>query len=229
LIEAALCELVPSDEPPPQCEFHCALLSLPWALGTTLETIPAGVPYLRARADLVAAWRERLAEVPGFRIGIGWQGNPRYHGDRARSIPLRHFAPLARVNGARLISLQKEAGIEQVRIVSGQFELFELNSDFDTTAGAFMDTAAVMRSLDLVITSDSALAHLAGALGVRVWVALAKVPDWRWMLEGDASRWYPTMRLFRQSRAGDWAEVFVRIAEALEVEVSKTTRARVSR
>ena len=152
-------------------------------------------------------WKQRLAGIEGLRVGIGWQGNPRYPFDRGRSIPLEQFAPLAQIPQVRLISLQKEAGIDQLARNAESFEIITLGGELDAE-GAFVDTAAVIRNLDLVVTSDTALAHLAGALGAAVWMPLPIVPDWRWLLARDDSPWYPTMRLFRQSTAGDWHEVF---------------------
>jgi len=120
----------------------------------------------------------------------------------------------------QLISLQKGPGTDQLRVLAGQFGVVNLGDGLDETAGAFMDTAAVMKNLDLVIASDSAVAHLAGALGVPVWVALALVPDWRWLLEREDSPWYPTMRLFRQTRYGCWDHVFERITDELKAVVN---------
>jgi Tfp pilus assembly protein PilF len=196
-------------------DFHAELLSLPGIVGTTLETIPAEVPYLTADAQLVAQWRSRLASVEGLRIGINWQGNPKYPSDHHRSLPLTHFESLARLPGVRLISLQRGLGAEQIAPAADRFEVIELGDDVDQAAGAFMDTAAIMQALDLVITSDTATVHLAGALGVPVWMATPFSPDWRWLLEREDSPWYPTMRLFRQPKPGDWTSVFERMAEEL--------------
>ena len=143
-----------------------------------------------------------------FRVGIAWQGSPTFRGDRERSVPLAQFAPLARVPGVQLISLQKGNGTEQLADVSSQFSVRDMGDNLDAIGGAFMDTAAIMMNLDLVISSDTAIAHLAGALGVAVWVALPLVPDWRWQLERADNPWYPSMRLFRQTRLGFWDDVF---------------------
>jgi hypothetical protein len=174
--------------------------------------VPADVPYLDAEPQLVAAWRRRLGSYPGFKVGIAWQGNPNHRRDRLRSSPLVQFAPLARVPGVHLLSLQKGAGCEQLPALQGRFPVTDLGSRLDD----FLDTAAVMKSLDLVISVDTAIAHLAGALGVPVWVALPFAPDWRWLLDREDSPWYPTMRLLRQTRPGRWEDVFHRIAEALQ-------------
>ncbi len=172
------------------------------------------MPYLTAEPDRVTQWRDRLG-ANGYRIGVAWQGNPESAAERGRSVPLHHFLPLAQVPGVRLISLQKQHGLEQLHAMPAGLRIETLGENFDHGPDAFIDTAAVMQSLDLVITSDTSVAHLAGALGCPVWVALKHVPDWRWQLEGDRIVWYPTMRLFRQTQRGDWEGVFARIAEQL--------------
>ena len=206
-------QVVPQGGPLPPFDVHLSLISLPAVLGPRFDAIPAQVPYLRADPVLVKRWRAALASRDGFKVGIAWQGSSQYRKDHTRSIPLVRFAALARVPGVRLISLQKGHGSEQVARVD--FRVADLGADLDGTAGPFMDTAAVMSCLDLVVTSDTAIPHLAGALGVPTWVALPTVPDWRWLLGRDDSPWYPTLRLFRQERPGDWASVFERIASAL--------------
>ncbi len=206
--------IVRASEAPPATDFHCPLLSVPRALGTTLETIPAGVPYLAAEAERVERWRSRLGHQ-GFRIGIGWQGGPSRI-DAGRSFAVREFEVIARIPGVRLISLQKGLGLEQLDHLTGGMAVESPGHDFDTGPDAFLDSAAVMQSLDLVISSDTALAHLAGALGRPTWVALKCVPDWRWLIDREDSPWYPTMRLFRQSTPGDWAGVFASMRTALQ-------------
>ena len=144
-----------------------------------------------------------------LRVGIVWQGNPGHKGDRRRSVRLEQFAPLAEQAGVRLISLQKGPGREQLEKMPG------LALDLGRELTDLADTGAVIRSLDLVISVDTVVAHLAGALAAPVWVILPKVPDWRWLLQRDDSPWYPTMRLFRQTERGDWDDVFRRIKMAL--------------
>ncbi|MGD9720648.1 MAG: tetratricopeptide repeat protein [Pirellulales bacterium] len=195
-------------------DYWVPLLSLPHVFGTTLETVPAAAPYLSAQPDRVRRWRHELASQPGFKVGIAWQGNPAYQADAERSVPLAHFAALAACPKVRCYSLQAQHGREQLAQAAA-WGVVDLADRFDEQEAAFVDTAAAMQCLDLVITSDTSLAHLAGALGVPVWVALPVVPDWRWLLERNDSPWYPTMRLFRQSRGGDWAEVFTRLAAEL--------------
>lgn len=192
-------------------------------MGTTLDTIPANVPYLRADQRLVRLWRDRLGTCRGFRVGIGWQGNRQYRCDRFRSIPLWSFAPLAALPDVTLVSLQQGTGRQQLQAVPAEWGILDLGPEVDTEAGAFMDTAAIMANLDLVVTSDTAIAHLAGALGFPVWVALGKSADWRWLEKREDSPWYPTMRLFRQTQLGDWDEVFERIATQLRAVLDGET------
>lgn len=215
-------QLFGDDDPLPPVDYQVPMMSLPGVLGTTLENIPSEIPYLSVSEALIADWQKRLAAIGGVRVGIAWQGSPTHKSDLDRSIALAEFAPLAAVAGVTLISLQKGEGVEQLDEVS--FPVHQLEGDWDAAAGAFVDTAAVMKNLDLVITADTAAAHLAGALGVPVWVALWARPDWRWMRDRDDTPWYPTMRLFRQSREGDWAGVFARIAAELERYASTKVR-----
>lgn len=215
----SIANVVAQGDPLPQFDTHAPLLGLPRIFGTTLDSIPADVPYLEADESLVENWRKVVAPMPGFKVGIAWQGSRTYRRDRSRSVPLAEFAALADVPGVRLISLQKGHGSEQLALIAGCFEVLDLGPRLDETSGAFMDTAAVMKNLDLIITSDTAIPHLAGALGVPVWVALPLVPDWRWLLEREDSPWYPSMRLFRQTSFGNWGDVFERIADALAERV----------
>jgi tetratricopeptide (TPR) repeat protein len=192
-------------------DIHVTLGSLPGIFGTTLETIPAEIPYLSAPPGLVDQWRLRLGEPQGFRVGIFWQGNPLLPRDQYRSIPLTHFRGICRTQGVQAYSLQVGAGCEQLRELGDKLPIIDLSQ----RSTGMHHTAAIMQCLDLVITIDSAPAHLAGALGVPVWVALSSSPEWRWMLDREDSPWYPTMRLFRQSRLGDWDGVFRRFEQEL--------------
>jgi tetratricopeptide (TPR) repeat protein len=194
------------------CDFHIALLSMPLAFGTRRQTIPAAVPYLRADPQRARAWRERIGGQ-GFRIGICWQGL-KSRTDMGRSFPLACLAPVAAIPGVRLISLQKNDGIEQLDHLPPGMTV-ETLARLDEGPGAFLDTAAVMQHLDLVIASDTAVVHLAGALGRPAWVALQHVPDWRWGLERSDTPWYPSLELFRQGSRGDWAGVFAAMAGRL--------------
>jgi Flp pilus assembly protein TadD len=200
--------MIPSGATLPPIDIVISLLSLP--ARTNLP--PAEPPYLFAEPDRVVKWRDRIG-TSGFRIGINWQGFSGRFEDRGRSFPLVLFQPLAAVPGVRLISLQKGEGEEQ--IAAAGFPLETLDG-LDTGPDAFVDTAAIMANLNLVITSDTSIAHLAGALGRPVWVALRRVPDWRWMLDRADSPWYPAMRLFRQACDGDWIPVFATMERALQ-------------
>jgi tetratricopeptide (TPR) repeat protein len=214
---AGVDRFVAREEPLPQFDVHASLLSLPGIFHTDLTSIPADVPYLSVAEELVEAWRGVLAGDGRLRVGIFWQGNPGYRGDSYRSFRLSEFAPLAGVAGTRLLSLQKGPGVEQ--LANAPFAVENLGSRLDEKGAAFCETAAVMKNLDLVVTSDTAIAHLAGALGVRVWVALSFAGDWRWLQDRTDSPWYPTMRLFRQSQWADWPSVFGRMAAELSALV----------
>jgi hypothetical protein len=179
--------VVVAGQPLPDFDVYAHTLSLPLLFGTTLAGIPARVPYLEPDANLVEAWREELAGDGGFKVGIAWQGNPNHKADRYRSIPLEHFTRLADVPGVRFYSLQLGPGREQLADWKGSQPI----SDFGDRLGDFNSTAALVKNLDLVISCDSAPAHLAGAIAAPVWVALAITPDWRWLLERSDSPWYP--------------------------------------
>lgn len=204
--------------PLPEFDVEAPLLSLPALLHTTLDTVPAPIPYLSTEPERLARWREQLRDVSGLKIGIVWQGSRTYRGDRQRSIPLCHFEPLAKLPGVRLVSLQKGPGAEQIADVPSEWNVLDLGSRLDESGDAFVDTAAVVAQLDLVVCSDSSVGHLAGALGVPVWLALPFAADWRWGLTGETTPWYPRTRLFRQRHAGDWDEVFGRIVEELRAQ-----------
>lgn len=192
-------------------DFQSPLLSLPRSLGTSLTSIPACVPYLAADPAAVERWRQRVGG-DGLRIGIAWQGNAKNRIDRGRSLALRAFAPLAAIPGIRLLSLQKGGGAEQLADLPPGMSVETLGADFDAGPDAFVDTAAVMAGLELVVSCDTSIVHLAGALGRPVWIALRHVPDWRWLLDRTDSPWYPTARLYRQTTRDDWSDVFERIA-----------------
>ncbi len=197
------------DEPEPQHDFQVAIMSLALAFGTEVENVPAGVPYIKAEESLSADWRRKLG-THGFKIGISWHGSAHSGG---RSFPLAALAEIAKLPRVRLLSLQKGAGSEQLHQLPPGMCVEELGPAYD--AGDFAETAAVIAALDLVITCDTAIAHLAGALGRPTWVALKNSADWRWLNGRDDSPWYPTIRLFRQPVAGDWQSVFTAMARNL--------------
>ncbi len=202
----------------PAADYHCPLLSVPGVLEEDLSR-PFETPYLFADRPCVAKWRKRLAGVDGVRVGASWQGSPGFGGDGLRSFPLEHFRPVGALAGVSLVSLQKgEKGVSQIEgfrkscgdIIDPEERLQE-DSDL-------MDAAAIMMTLDLVITSCTAIAHLGGARGVPTWVVLGKSADWRWFLNREDSPWYPSVRLFRQTEFGAWDDVFERIAAAVQTE-----------
>lgn len=201
--------VVPQGEPVPDHDRNASIMSLPGLFGTALGTIPREIPYLRVPERRAGRLEQALSVAGGRRkIGIVWAGNPENTNDKARSCPLRHFLALGRVPGVALFSLQKEQPAEDPLSAPGV-------TDLGPSLDDFADTAAAVERLDLVITVDTAVAHLAGALGRPVWLALPFVPDWRWLLKRDDSPWYPSVRLFRQPRRGDWDHVFARLGAAL--------------
>jgi hypothetical protein len=197
----------------PKADLNAPLMSLPHRLG--LDKIPGAGPYLSAEAELIDHWDRKLGKREKPRIGIAWQGNPNYEADHQRSVPLRHLAPILARQDCQFISLQQGFGEEQLADIEG--EIVELGGELDQAAG-FIDSAAIMANLDFVITSDTALPHLAGAMGVPVWLMLPKTPDWRWLLNRSDSPWYSSMRLFRQTTANDWQSVVDQLVEALDKE-----------
>ena len=192
----------------PDFALHCPVMSLPLAFGTVRETIPAAVPYLAAPAEKVSHWRARMGGEERFKVGLAWGGRPSHKGDRQRSMALRLLEPLLATESVRFFSLQKGPPAEQARA-------FPVLCDWTAELADFSDTAGLIGNLDLVIAVDTAVAHLAGALGKPVWTLIPFAPDWRWGVEGGESAWYPTMRLFRQPREGDWAGVVAEVAAAL--------------
>jgi len=186
------------------------MLSLPLAFETRLETIPSGTPYLPVPIRPAKSWDTRLGAERRPRIGLAWSGNAVHSKDRDRSIGLRALLPLLDAE-ATFVSLQKDVRSADAEVLEGRGDILR----FDGELGDFSDTAALISRLDLVISVDTSIAHLTGALGKPVWVLLTRVPDWRWLLDRDDSPWYPTARLFRQSDARAWDGVIARVREAL--------------
>jgi len=194
-----------------------ALASLPGALGITdIAAIPAPAAYLDVDPVREAHWRERLAADRALKVGIVWKGSGGHPQDLHRSIPPEQFAALAAVPGVEIVNLQ--LGERAPTALRAKEPLAEIDPE---QPFSFEDTAAMVANVDLIVTCDTALAHLAGALGVPVWIALPLIPDWRWLLERDDSPWYPSARLFRQTHLDDWTEVFARIAKALRVKAKE--------
>jgi Tfp pilus assembly protein PilF len=202
---------VTTDAPPKiNFDYHVSLLSLPGIFATTLETIPAEVPYLYADPAKAEYWRKKLCGTE-FKVGIVWAGTAKHKNDHNRSCKLEDFAVLARIDGVRLYGLQKGKIATEVENLSEDIDITNLGEEFED----FADTAAAIENLDLIISVDTAVAHLAGAMGKPVWILLPFTPDWRWMLERQDSPWYPTAKLFRQEIHGDWDEVLNRVATKL--------------
>ncbi len=200
-------------EPCPPTDFHLPLFSLPQRLGVTLDSLPGPIPYLGVAPDLAQAWRRRIDAAfarPAPRVGVVWSGNVTAKVDRGRSIPLAAFAPLAARLGAPLLCLQKQYGLEQLNALPPGMAVTRLGETYE--AGDLADTAAVIQALDLVVACDTSVAHLAGALGAPVWLAINAVGDWRWLTERSDSPWYPSLRIYRQPTVGDWDGVFQAMA-----------------
>jgi len=199
------------------------LLSLPGHLGVSPANPLVTTPYIRTTDAHLQTWRERLAGEGGPLIGLNWQGNPDHErsNSRGRSLPLECFAPLARLEGVRFLSLQKGHGSEQLEHCSFR-DRFVAQQELVDGAWDFLDSAAILACCDLVITSDTSVAHLAGGMGRPTWLLLKSVPEWRWGLAGDSSPWYPSLRLFRQRQRGDWNEVLERVAQALQEQLAET-------
>jgi tetratricopeptide (TPR) repeat protein len=196
----------------PPFDLHRSLMSLPLLFSTTSDSIPATVPYLSVDDLRLEKWRPKLQSGDGhLKVGLAWAGNPKFDGDRTRSITLSHLAPLASIKSATFHSLQKGAAGAQTGTPPAGMELIDLAPDLNE----FADTAAAMSFLDLIVTTDTSVPHLAGALGRPVWLMLEYVPDWRWLLVREDSPWYPSMRLFRQPSPGDWRSVINRVVDSL--------------
>jgi hypothetical protein len=205
-------QLVVSGQSPTPFDYHISLLSLPNVLKTELATIPAQIPYLRAEPEPVRKWADRLGPRDGkLRVGLVWAGNPRHRDDRRRSMTFADFAPLAKTPDVRFYSIQKGPAAAQAVPPPPGMDLVNVAEELTDLA----ETAGLMMNLDLILGVDTGPMHLAGALGREVWILLAQLPDYRWMLDREDSPWYPTARLFRQKTAGDWAGVVARVAAAL--------------
>jgi tetratricopeptide (TPR) repeat protein len=204
----------------PEFDLHCPLMSLPFVFETTVQSVPATIPYLRAEAGLTGQWRKKVYGVPSrYRIGLVWSTELRFTSHNRRACSLEVFAPLADVEGAAFYSLQKGKAAEEAKTPPEGMLLIDYTGEIND----FGDTAALIENLDLVITVDTAVAHVAGALGKPVWNLLPFVPAWRWMLHREDSPWYPTMRLLRQPEPGDWSTPVTTILEELKHKMKHPT------
>jgi len=207
-----LIEYRPGEKPTVDFDLYASLLNMPNLFGTTLETIPAEVPYIHADRAKAEHWRGVLAG-PDFKVGVVWAGSSIHGNDRYRSCKLQCFAPLTRISGVRLYGLQKGQAAAQMDELAGAVPITNISKYFDD----FTDTAAAVENLDMVISVDTSVLHLAGAMGKPAWALLPFAPEWRWMLSRPDSPWYPTMKLFRQDAWNGWDSVFQRVAEELHI------------
>jgi len=208
--------VIPDGEELPHFDFYCSLLSLPLAFSTQPATIPADIPYIRARDESVAKWRHKLPANGRVRVGICWAGTGEHSNNRNRSMTLERFAALLSIPGVDFVSLQKEVGDVEAAVLQ-HFDVTQLGQEFSD----FSDTAAVVALLDIVISVDTSVAHLAGAMGKATIVLIPFAPDWRWMLHRTDSPWYPTMRLYRQSKIHDWSGPIARIHRELSAVAAR--------
>jgi hypothetical protein len=211
---ASVDRVIAKGEEAGEFDLHCPLLSLPLRFGTTLETIPKQVPYLAVGSAYSAPWQRRLGGLKrGLKVGLNWAGNPTVGNDRRRMASLAQFATLSAIAGVTFFSLRKDAvnSLSTPPTPPAGMDFVDWTAELDD----FADTAGLIANLDLVISTDTAVAHLAGAMGKPMWLLLSTSSDWRWFTDGQYSPWYPTMRLFRQDRWGDWVGPIDRVAEAL--------------
>jgi hypothetical protein len=206
-------QVVTAGQPLPAFDLHCPMMSLPRAFGTTLDTIPTAVPYLSAPKLYREKWQRRFQDSRRPRVGVSWAGRPTFKRDLDRSIGLAPMLPLLSRTDANFFSIQKFLRDGDAEVLQRNPHIVQLGASIED----FADTAAIMSSLDLIISSDTSTVHLAGALGRPVWILLHHVPDWRWLLDRSNSPWYPTARLFRQSRPNDWEAVIAEVQRALQV------------
>jgi ADP-heptose:LPS heptosyltransferase len=205
----SIAQFIPLGGVLPHLDVHCAVTTLPLVFKTDLDSIPAVLP-LRADPKLAEAWKQKMSSDRSIRkIGLVWSGSPRHPNDRQRSVQLSQLAPLTTVKGASFYSLQMGEAVKQISATGISLH------DFTSEIKDFADTAALIENLDLVISVDTSVAHLAGTMQKKVWLLLPYTPDWRWLLERADSSWYPTMRLFRQTSLNDWQDPISRMTQAL--------------
>ena len=220
-------KVISTEETVPHFDVYLEMMSLPYILKTRLDTIPCEIPYLYADEQLTDHWKNRLAADKNFKIGICWNVNENYSSlatrtkAAQRSIKLGQLIPLCTIPGTTIYSLQKTTGTEQLENLTDNVKIISFDGDFDQSNGRFMDTAAVIKNLDLVITVDTSIGHLAGGLGANTWIIRQNPPDWRWILNRTDTPWYPTVRLFKQPTPGDWETVIEEVAQELKKYITK--------
>jgi tetratricopeptide (TPR) repeat protein len=211
------------EDTPPPFDCQAALLSLPYLMKTKIDTVPNEIPYIHPDEKLVVEWKEKLASDKNFKIGICWQGNDNYATPMLRttvaqkSVHLKELEPLCCIPGVSIYSLQKMSGTEQLKEIPSTMHIKTFDGDFDQSHGRFMDTAAVIKNLDMVITVDTSISHLASGIGTPTWIMLPNPADWRWMIDRNDSPWYPNItRLFKQPKPGDWKSMIAEVAVELK-------------
>jgi len=214
-------KVISADDPLPHFDLHISLMSLPYIMDTNINNIPQGVPYIKTRQDMAHSWKlkikkEHIKNI--IKVGLVWQGSKTHKNDHYRSIPLECFSSLLELDKVKLFSLQRGFGQEQIAKNNFENNIIDWSSNF----GQYINTAALIENLDLVISIDTSIVHLAGAMGKPVWVLLEAVPDFRWMLDHEDSPWYPSAKLFRQQDQGNWETVISKVKKELENLISKT-------
>jgi Glycosyltransferase family 9 (heptosyltransferase) len=218
---AGTAQIVTRGKPLPHFDMHCPLLSLPLAFKTIVETIPSAVPYLHAAPQAVLHWNKRLGPQERPMIGLAWSGRPTHKNDQNRSIRLSALLPLLDLDAA-FVSLQPDVRGEDATTLQDWGNIIQFGNELKN----FSDTAALIANLDLIISVDTSVAHLAGALGKPVWILLPFIPDWRWLLDREDSPWYPSARLFRQNHTRTWDDVIIRVGGALQEFTPNIRRAK---
>jgi len=214
-------KVVVHGEPKPSFDYQLPLMSLPLAFNTKIDTVPTQIPYLYADQKLVEHWHKKLSSDTNFKVGICWQGNSQYSTQflrrtvAAKSISINKLLPLLNIPGVTVYNLQKITGEDQLKNLPSGTNLISFGDDLDTEHGRFMDTAAIIKNLDLVITVDTSISHFAAALGCPTWIILPQPADWRWMLNRNDTPWYPNVRLFRQQAVGNWDSAIQNVISAL--------------
>jgi hypothetical protein len=199
-------------------KFSCPLPSLPYVFHTTLTTIPNGIPYIKTNQDMIQKWRdivEKKIDANRFKVGVVWAGNPNHKNNKNRSISFQVFKQIFSLKEVTWVSLQVDNNVDDLQAIPGEV------IDFHEDISDFAETAGLIENMNLIITVDTAVAHLAGALGKETWLLLPIDPDWRWQTKSQESPWYPTIRIFRQIQLGDWQDVLARVKIALEVKIKK--------
>ena len=201
-------KVISNDETLPEHDFHKYLLSLPQIFYQKTKNFSRQINYIPKDIKIVAKWRNKLNSIKGLKVGINWQGDKDYKGDRLRSIPLNFFDKLFTIEKVNFINLQKGPGVEQIKNFKYKDKLYDFSSEVDNGKNAFEDTIGILKNVDLVVTSDTALPHLSATLGIKTWLLLPYSPDWRWFLKLKNSPWYEHVKLYRQEEFNKWDSIF---------------------